>query len=678
MGKIHELSSVLADQIAAGEVVERPASVVKELVENAVDAHATQVDILVQESGVQSIRVIDDGDGIDDAEVLTAFKRHATSKITSREDLFRVHSLGFRGEALPSIASVADVVMNTSTGTTGTSIHYRGGKLLQQSPAPLRQGTDITVTDLFFNTPARLKYLKSPQTELANILDVVNRIALSYPAVAFRLVHNAKELLKTAGRGDLQQVIAGIYGVQNARKMVAIQGATADFKLSGFVALPELTRASRQYITVLINGRAIKNQQLTKAVIKGYGSKLMVGRYPIAVIALTMDPLLVDVNVHPTKQEVRLSKEPELAKLISTTITERLVDVNLIPSALTNLGSHRREHLNTDQLAMNLNAASSQYQVTDKTTPTSTEQFAASLAAATMQPSSATAMMSTTSAQSSTVSPAATSATIPAESPASSATQPIMISSRDELTTAPVQTFDQRYQSESAALPFGEPAEPLASSSAASAPTSEAPGTERFPQLRYLGQMHGTYLLAEADDGMYILDQHAAQERINYEYYRQAIGEVSADQQNLLVPIILDYPTSDVLKIKEKLPLLAELGIHLESFGGNSFIVHAHPTWFKAGQEEDTIREMIDWILQDDKLTVAQFREKSAIMMSCKRAIKANHHLDDQQARALLAKLPTCENPFNCPHGRPVTVHFTNSDMERMFKRIQDSHEARD
>jgi len=175
---------------------------------------------------------------------------------------------------------------------------------------------------------------------------------------------------------------------------------------------------------------------------------------------------------------------------------------------------------------------------------------------------------------------------------------------------------------------------------------------------------------------MYILDQHAAQERINYEYYRQAIGEVSADQQNLLVPIILDYPTSDVLKIKEQLPLLAELGLHLEPFGGNSFIVHAHPTWFKAGQEEDTIKEMIDWVLNDDKLTVAQFREKTAIMMSCKRAIKANHHLDDQQARALLKKLPTCENPFNCPHGRPVTVHFTNSDMEKMFKRIQDSHTA--
>lgn len=677
MGKIHELDSVLADQIAAGEVVERPASVVKELVENAVDANATQIDILVQESGVRSIRIIDDGDGIDDTDVLTAFKRHATSKITSREDLFKVHSLGFRGEALPSIASVADVVMSTSTGTTGTRIHYRGGKLLQQAPAPLRQGTDITVTDLFFNTPARLKYLKSPQTELANILDVVNRIALSYPGVAFRLVHNAKELLKTAGRGDLQQVIAGIYGVQNARKMVAIQGEDDDFKLTGFVALPELTRASRQYVTLLINGRAIKNQQLTKAVIKGYGSKLMVGRYPIAVIDLQMDPLLVDVNVHPTKQEVRLSREPALAKLISTTITDRLVDVNLIPSALTNLGSHRREKLNTDQLAMNLNAASSQYHVANKDS-VSTERFAASLAAATSPSAMSEPDKVTESTVSMAVKPASTaaaSATLDATSADSAA--PIMISDRQELATTVVNDFDQRYQDETPELPFGTPdvapEEPLVTSD-----SKEEPTVERFPQLRYLGQMHGTYLLAEADDGMYILDQHAAQERINYEYYRQEIGEVSTDQQNLLVPIVLDYPTSDVLKIKEKLPVLAELGLHLESFGGNSFIIHTHPTWFKAGQEEETIREMIDWLLQDDKLTVAQFREKSAIMMSCKRAIKANHHLDDQQARALLTKLPDCENPFNCPHGRPVTVHFTNSDMERMFKRIQDSHEARD
>ncbi|CAM3028521.1 DNA mismatch repair endonuclease MutL [Lactiplantibacillus plajomi] len=681
MAKIHELSSVLADQIAAGEVVERPASVVKELVENALDAHSTRVDVLVQEAGVRSIRVIDDGDGIAADDVLTAFKRHATSKITSREDLFRVHSLGFRGEALPSIASVADVTLVTSTGTSGTSIHYRGGKLVHQAPAPLRQGTDITVTDLFYNTPARLKYLKSPQTELANIVDVVNRLALSYPNVAIRLVHNSKELLRTAGRGDLQRVIAGIYGVKNARKMVAIKGQTDDFQLTGYVALPELTRASRQYISILINGRAIKNQQLTKAVIAGYGSKLMVGRYPIAVIALTMDPLMVDVNVHPTKQEVRLSKEPVLAKLISATITARLADENLIPSAMANLGSHRREPVQTDQLAIDLNAASSQYQVASAS-PQAAESFAASLTAGndcTASEAAATENGSGEMTLPASSAPATSLAATPVTE--TTAAEPIMISDRQELQTGAVRAFDARYRDERVGLPFAANQADQPTVAAAEATETEptqpaAPTTERFPHLRYLGQMHGTYLLAEAEDGMYILDQHAAQERINYEYYRQAIGEVSANQQNLLVPIVLDYPTSDVLKIQENLPLLAQLGLHLEAFGGNSFIVHSHPTWFKAGQEADTIKEMVDWVLQDGHLTVAQFREKSAIMMSCKRAIKANHHLDDQQARALIAKLPECENPFNCPHGRPVTVHFTNRDMERMFKRIQDSHES--
>jgi len=666
MSKIHELPSVLADQIAAGEVIERPASVVKELVENAVDANATQVDVMVAEAGIKSIRVIDDGDGIADDEVLLAFKRHATSKITSRSDLFRVQSLGFRGEALPSIASVADVVLNTSNGTTGTGIHYRGGKLLKQAPAPLRKGTDVTVTELFFNTPARLKYLKSAQTELANIVDVVNRLALSYPDVAFRLVHNHKELLRTTGRGDLQQVIAGIYGVQNARKMVAIQGQNDNYQISGYVALPELTRASRQYISLLINGRAIKNQALTKAVIKGYGSKLMVGRYPIAVVGVTMDPLLVDVNVHPTKQEVRLSQEAELAKVISQTITTRLADVNLIPSALTNLGSHRRERLNTDQLAIDLNAASSQYQPVSQE-PALNRQAQPSQAIPATEPAPIKATVAASAAE-----------TLAAQQPRTSPTEPIMIATRAELKLPMVAEFDDKYQHETPVLPFGKSQaakKTVAMQAEPTATAAETP-TERFPTLRYLGQMHGTYLLAEADDGMYILDQHAAQERINYEYYRQAIGQVSPDQQNLLVPIILDYPTSDMLKIKEQLPLLAELGIHLEPFGGNSFIVHTHPTWFKAGQEADTIKEMVDWVLNDHQLTVAQFREKTAIMMSCKRAIKANHHLDDQQARALLKQLPKCENPFNCPHGRPVTVHFTNSDMEKMFKRIQDSHAA--
>ena len=667
MPKIHELASVLADQIAAGEVVERPASVVKELVENAIDAHSTQIDITVEEAGLQRIVVVDDGDGIADEDSEMAFKRHATSKITDRRDLFRIKSLGFRGEALPSIASVADVTLITSTGSVGTEIHNVGGIIQEHKAAEARKGTTVIVKELFGNVPARLKYLKSPATELARITDIVNRLALSYPTVAFSLVHNGRELTRTTGRGDLQQVIAGIYGVQSARKMVAISGQNPDFRVSGYVSLPELTRASRQYISLLLNGRYIHNFQLSKALIAGYGSKLMVGRYPLAVLDIQMDPLLVDVNVHPTKQEVRISQEAELTQLIQETVFKRLSQENLIPDVFDEVQTKQPETKTTDQLTMALNDVSAKYDMSDR------------------QVRGAQQMPSESAAQPSDAAPVATSAGQPAplQTPEEVPVEPVVVHDKRDFATPAVQQFHAKYRQEQVAAPLGQSAAPDAVDQPAVEATApiepvQATPAQRFPTLRYLGQVHGTYLLAEADDGLYLVDQHAAQERVNYEFYRQAIGEVSDDEQKLLVPIVLDYPTTDVLELTNHLETLASVGIHLDSFGPNSFIVHEHPTWFKAGQETATIQEMIDWVLKDGKISVAAFREKTAIMMSCKRAIKANHHLDDQQARALLQKLATAENPFNCPHGRPVLVHFTDQDLEKLFKRIQDPHHSGD
>ncbi|MEQ6217974.1 DNA mismatch repair endonuclease MutL [Levilactobacillus brevis] len=667
MPKIHELASVLADQIAAGEVVERPASVVKELVENAIDAHSTQIDITVEEAGLQRIVVVDDGDGIADEDSEMAFKRHATSKITDRRDLFRIKSLGFRGEALPSIASVADVTLITSTGSVGTEIHNVGGIIQEHKAAEARKGTTVIVKELFGNVPARLKYLKSPATELARITDIVNRLALSYPTVAFSLVHNGRELTRTTGRGDLQQVIAGIYGVQSARKMVAISGQNPDFRVTGYVSLPELTRASRQYISLLLNGRYIHNFQLSKALIAGYGSKLMVGRYPLAVLDIQMDPLLVDVNVHPTKQEVRISQEAELTQLIQETVFKRLSQENLIPDVFDEVQTKQPETKTTDQLTMALNDVSAKYDMSDR------------------QVRGAQQMPSESAAQPSDAAPVATSAGQPAplQTPEEVPVEPVVVHDKRDFATPAVQQFDAKYRQEQVAAPLGQSAasaavdQPAVEATAPIEPVQATPA-QRFPTLRYLGQVHGTYLLAEADDGLYLVDQHAAQERVNYEFYRQAIGEVSDDEQKLLVPIVLDYPTTDVLELTNHLETLASVGIHLDSFGPNSFIVHEHPTWFKAGQETATIQEMIDWVLKDGKISVAAFREKTAIMMSCKRAIKANHHLDDQQARALLQKLATAENPFNCPHGRPVLVHFTDQDLEKLFKRIQDPHHSGD
>ena len=636
MGKIHELDSVLADQIAAGEVIERPASIVKELAENSLDANSHRIDIIVEEAGLKSVRVIDDGQGIEADDVARAFLRHATSKIADKGDLFKVTTMGFRGEALPSIASVADVLLTTSTGgAAGSQIHIKGGEILAHGQASARPGTDILVSDLFYNTPARLKYLKSPHTELARIVDIVNRLALANPTVAFSLTHDGKEVFRSAGNGNLKQVVAAIYGVQAGRKMVEVKGEDPNFKVSGLVSLPELTRAGRQYMTIMINHRYVRNFQLTKALVAGYRSKLMVGRYPLAVINIDLDPVLVDVNVHPAKREVRLSMEPQLVDLLERVVSQAIDQQNLIPD----VGDRADELLTREQTVHAPRSAA----------PRVSER-------ASDEP--------------------------PAWQPSPTSGEPVIISRRSELASPAVQAFDRRYQNEEVATPFGAQADAKVSQAQPAVEQVSLDiddrgdvASERFPDLTYLGQLHGTYLLAQASDGLYIVDQHAAQERINYEYYREEIGKVSADQQNFLTPLVLNYSLADALKIQQHQAVLAACGLKLEPFGQNSFMLASHPTWFVAGQEEDTAREMIDWVLASGKLSVKDFRAKAAIMMSCKRAIKANHRLDERQAKALLARLPQCENPFNCPHGRPVTIHFTTTDLEKLFKRIQESHQ---
>ncbi|MGL9729522.1 DNA mismatch repair endonuclease MutL [Enterococcus sp. DIV0756] len=666
MGKIQELSERLANQIAAGEVVERPASVVKELVENAIDAKATQIDILIEEAGLKKIQIVDNGEGISQDDVENAFKRHATSKIHNRDDLFRIRTLGFRGEALPSIASVSEMTLETATAdeTQGSYLFLKGGKIEEHRPASLRTGTKITVENLFFNTPARLKYVKSLQTELSNIGDIVNRMALSHPNIAFRLVHDGHKMLSTSGTGDLKQTLAGIYGVATAKKMLKVEAKDLDFTLNGYVSLPEVTRASRNYLSVIINGRYIKNYALNKAIINGYQSKLMVGRYPIAVLEITMDPLLVDVNVHPTKQEVRLSKEKELMELISRGIAESLRQINLIPDVGENPSFKRKvEKIQTEQLDLPLEEQPKKK--SDLNYDPKTGIFYVEPKPA--EPVETPVPLKEEIVKKTMVVPLETEqekATIVEETP-----EPLI----EEVVSEEEQVYEEAANADHPEFDLSTQSGEKVIEQAITKLENEQP-KERFPMLEYFGQMHGTYLFAQSKDGLYIIDQHAAQERIKYEYFREKIGDVSDDLQELLVPFVLDYPNNDAIKLKEKTELLQEVGIYLEEFGPNSFIVRAHPTWYPAGQEESIIREMIDMLLITGSVSVKKFREATAIMMSCKRSIKANHHLNEAQARVLLTDLAQCENPFNCPHGRPVLIHFSNSDMEHMFKRIQDPH----
>lgn len=638
MSKIIELPEVLANQIAAGEVIERPASVVKELVENSIDAGSSQITIEIEESGLKKIQVTDNGEGIAQEDVALSLHRHATSKIKSQADLFRIRTLGFRGEAIPSIASISHFTVKTATADEnyGTLLIAKGGEIEKQEPISTPVGTKITVENLFYNTPARLKYMKSLQSELAHIVDVVNRLSLAHPEIAFTLINDGRQMTTTSGTGDLRQAIAGIYGLNTAKKMIEISNADLDFEVSGYISLPELTRANRNYITILINGRYIKNFLLNRAILDGYGSKLMVGRFPIAVIDIQIDPYLADVNVHPTKQEVRISKEKELMTLISSAIAESLRAQDLIPDALENLAKSSTRGLpKPEQTSLPLKQSNLYY---DK------ERHDFFVKSDTVEE------------------------------------QPVQLF--NEVDT-PVKEVDKQssvkyaQRSTQGNLADGEHDDlDFKNKSKINKLLENLDGEESstFPELDYFGQMHGTYLFAQGNGGLYIIDQHAAQERVKYEYYRDKIGDVDASLQQLLMPYLFEFSGSDFIKLQEKMELLNQVGINLEPYGNNTFILREHPIWMKEEEIETAVYEMCDMLLLTNEVSVKKYRAELAIMMSCKRSIKANHTLDDYSARQLLVQLSQCKNPYNCPHGRPVLVNFTKSDMEKMFRRIQENH----
>lgn len=627
MGKIIQLDDALSNKIAAGEVVERPASVVKELVENAIDAGSTVIEIEVEEAGLAKIRITDNGNGIEEEDVLLAFQRHATSKIKNENDLFRIRTLGFRGEALPSIASVSRLEMKTSTGDgAGNRVLIEGGKVEVYEKASSRRGTDITITDLFFNTPARLKYMKTIHTELGNITDVVNRLALSHPEVAFRLIHNERKLLQTNGNGDVRQVLASIYGMAIAKQLVPIFGESLDYKISGYASMPEVTRASRNYISTMINGRFIKNYALAKAIQEGYHTLLPIGRFPIVLLNIEMDPVLVDVNVHPSKMEVRISKEAELNELVTEIIKNAFKSKILIPSAYT---QEKKEIPKTEQTTLILD---------ERTNPTpERKEIKWELPVA-----------------SSTIQEKGTALELKAE--------PWI--SKQEVDVEEEETFTNNWEHTSSELEAIEPEQETE-------PIMEVDKLEsRIPRLYPIGQMHGTYIFAQNENGLYIIDQHAAQERLKYEYFREKVGQVHAELQELLVPITLDYSTDEYLKINENRVELEKVGVFLEEFGLNSYIVRSHPQWFPKGEEKQIIEDMIEQLLSMKKVDLKKLREEAAIMMSCKASIKANRHLRNDEIQALLDDLRKASDPFTCPHGRPIIVHYSSYEMEKMFKRV--------
>ncbi|MFC0296751.1 DNA mismatch repair endonuclease MutL [Geobacillus jurassicus] len=642
MGRIRKLDDLLANKIAAGEVVERPASVVKELVENAIDAHSTVIDIELEEAGMAKIRVIDNGDGMEEDDCLLAFERHATSKIHDEHDLFRIRTLGFRGEALPSIASVSEVELVTGTGSgPGTKLVLRGGALISRERAAGRKGTDITVSNLFFNTPARLKYMKTIHTELGHAADVVNRLALAHPDVSFRLRHQGKTLLATNGSGDVRHVLAAIYGAETARQMIPIKAESLDFTIRGYISPPDVTRASRNYISLVVNGRYVRSVPLVKAIEAGYHTLLPIGRYPIVFLAIDMDPVLVDVNVHPAKLEVRFSKETELHELVVDAIRRTFRERTLIPSISADSKMSKSK---AEQAAWTFTHRVCEPSVLfDKTV--GGEDAAAPLAPLAGE---APTGLSSASGQTGELDECGMPADSVQEETAVrhrlSAAEPKLETEEGEKRVAPRLPADGQAA--------GKPAD------------------DRLPPLYPIGQLHGTYILAENEHGLYMIDQHAAQERINYEYFREKLGEATNEVQDLLVPLTFEYPADEYERITAFRDELARCGVFLEPFGPRAFLVRSHPTWFPRGKEKEIIEEMIEQVLAMKTIDLKQLREQAAILMSCKQAIKANRHLRTDELFALLEALRQTTDPFTCPHGRPIIVHFSTYEIEKLFKRV--------
>ncbi|MDB5054772.1 MAG: mismatch repair protein MutL [Bacilli bacterium] len=598
MAKIHILDDHIANQIAAGEVVERPSSVVKELVENSVDAGSTTIDVTIEEGGLQLIRVVDNGSGIEQEDCELAFFRHATSKISSSKELFQIRTLGFRGEALPSIAAVSKVECVTSTQSNGlgTKLVIEGGSVRSFTEAAASQGTDFQVRELFYNTPARLKYMKTIQTELGNISDYIYRLAMAHPHIAFTLKHNDHLLLQTLGNGDLLQVIAAIYGSSAAKQLIPAHVESLDYRISGYISKPEWTRANRSGISTIINGRYIRNFSLAQTIMHAYHTYLPINRYPVAVLHIQMDPSLLDVNVHPSKLEVRFSKEVELLANVTKAIEGGLGQVSLIPQG----GIRKTEKPAFVQEQMEL------YR------PANSQHFSTA-----QQPSAAQ----------------------PSLSP----------------------SFERKPVSEEMLRQLIQPVH-------GDVQQNQLP---KFPQLAPIGQLHGTYIVAQNESGLYLIDQHAAHERIHYEYYYEQFGRPIEASQQLLVPITLEFTPSDAELLKNKLELFVQAGVIIEHFGGRSFIVRAYPHWFPNGEEQRIIEEMAEWILAEKKsIDLLKLREKSAILCSCKASIKANQSLTTAEMEALLQRLADCKIPYTCPHGRPIVVSFSSYELEKMFKRV--------
>ncbi|MBQ6283135.1 MAG: DNA mismatch repair endonuclease MutL [Bacilli bacterium] len=581
MSKIKVMDEILANKIAAGEVIEKCVSIVKELVENSIDAKSSKIRIDLLNSGVNEIRVTDNGIGMDSDDALLAFQRHATSKLLSDKDLFNINSLGFRGEALPSIASVSEVELKTCQKDVGTRIVIKGGKLIINEKCEARVGTEIIVKKLFYNTPARLKHLSSLYTELANVSEFVNKIALSYPSISFTLTNDGKTLLNTDGRGSLLKVINSIYGIDITKRMVEVSGSDDEYSISGYISLPEVNKSSRNHMITIVNGRIVRNLEINKCINEAYHTYKPDDRYPIVILNIEVDTSLVDVNIHPTKQDIKFSKLEELKELITNIIINALKEKILIP---------KMEEKSTIPF---INKVIAEKEVVED--------------------------------------------------------------KKEEIKE------EKKYEEVTLDLDYIK--------EETSTYQEEIVDNKKVPVMYPVGVVRGTYIVCQNEDGMFLIDQHAANERINYEYYYESLTN-KTEVVNMLIPINLEFPSNEYLIIKENLDILRDIGFDIEEFGISSFIIRSHPIWLPKGNEELAIKKILELIVEKEKnFDKQRFNDRVAATVACKASIKANDAISIEEMEVLVNKLRQCKNPYTCPHGRPTIIFYSNYELEKLFKR---------
>ena len=706
MGKINILSAELSNKIAAGEVVERPSSVVKELVENSIDAGSTNIKVIIKEFGIQQIRIIDNGSGISNDDLARAFLRHATSKISADYDLFHIETLGFRGEALASISSVSKVTIKSCAGEAqGKMLVLEGGKVVSEEYyAPIR-GTDLSVENLFYNTPARLKYLRNPHTEQANITNIIHKFALSYPNVAFELHVDGKITFKTYGDGDVHKILSKIYNMGVARNMIKFSGNNDDYKVFGYISVPEETRASKNYINIFINGRYIKNYGIQNAIIDAYGTLLMINRYPLCVINIEMDPILLDVNVHPTKQEVRLSKEAELIRLIKEVIAERLSNYTYIPQGMNNVltkkekakiekinfldeldnkfGDVEDKNIFSEEkkepevdLEVELSFPDTQEEVASHVIQEDEILFGGDLLSKSGEEKIPVQSKENTFNQRNKTQK------IKSDLPdLSYSSHPRDNRNKygDKPTKKEIENF-MNFSKKEDNSSYDDRTEKVVSNVVkddshfneikdAKIVQDDDTKVRTLPDLKVLAQIFKTYILSEADNKLFLIDQHAAAERYNYEKLQREFIERKNYKKQMLIPLMFDFSVDEAAEVRNNLEKFEELGIVFEEFGDNSYVVREFPGWIEE-DEEQMIKIIVEKVLRNNNITFNELRNDAIAMASCKMSIKANQVLTEVEMNKVISDLYECKNPFTCPHGRPIITKMEKKDLEKMFKRI--------